>query len=157
MPLACNNDLNFVSNIPTTLNPSHMRLLTSAVPKKLIYSVNVSRLMEINFPQYACKKLIFSIQHHSRHPCRRRNHQHHHHHHHKWLYSPLLGFDRFFRFLILYTVSKTPWMEGSARQVSTHTQTAQTEYASKYIDIHASSEIRTPRSQCLTERRLFVP
>jgi hypothetical protein len=27
-----------------------------------------------------------------------------------WLYSPLLGLGRFFSFLILYTVVRTPWM-----------------------------------------------
>jgi hypothetical protein len=26
-----------------------------------------------------------------------------------WLYSPLLGIDRFFSFLLLYTVGRTPW------------------------------------------------
>jgi hypothetical protein len=29
----------------------------------------------------------------------------------RWLYSPLLDFGRFFSFLILYTVGRTPWME----------------------------------------------
>jgi hypothetical protein len=38
------------------------------------------------------------------------HHHHHHHHHYKfWLYCPLLCLGRFFRFLIIYTVSRTPW------------------------------------------------
>jgi hypothetical protein len=28
-----------------------------------------------------------------------------------WLYSPLLGLGRFFSFLILYTVGRTPWTD----------------------------------------------
>jgi hypothetical protein len=44
-----------------------------------------------------------------------------------WLYSPLLGLCRFFRFLIFYRVSRTPWKgdQPVARPLPTH-RTAQT-------------------------------
>jgi hypothetical protein len=58
-----------------------------------------------------------------------------------WLYSPLLGFGRFFSFLILNTVGRTPWTgdQPVARPVPTH-RTAQTQ--NKHIGIRASSGIR---------------
>jgi hypothetical protein len=45
-----------------------------------------------------------------------------------WLYSPLLDLGRFFSFLILYTVGKTPWTgdQPVARPLSTH-RTTQTQ------------------------------
>jgi hypothetical protein len=45
-----------------------------------------------------------------------------------WLYSPLLGLGRFFSFLILYTVGRTPWTEDQpiARPLPTH-RTTQTQ------------------------------
>jgi hypothetical protein len=51
-----------------------------------------------------------------------------------WLYSPLLGLGRFFRFLILYTVVRTPWMQDQpvARPLptcwTTQTQNKRTQY-----------------------------
>jgi hypothetical protein len=46
-----------------------------------------------------------------------------------WLYSSLLGLGRFFTFLILYTVSRTPWTgdQPVARQLPEH-RTAQTQH-----------------------------
>jgi hypothetical protein len=40
------------------------------------------------------------------------------------LYGPLLGFGRFFSFLILYSVGRTPWMGdlAVARQNGTNTE-----------------------------------
>jgi hypothetical protein len=45
-----------------------------------------------------------------------------------WLYSPLLYFGRFFRFLIFYTVDRTPWTgdQSVAMPLPTH-RTAQTQ------------------------------
>jgi hypothetical protein len=45
-----------------------------------------------------------------------------------WLYSPLLALGRFFSFLILYTVGRTPWTgdQPVARHLPTH-RTTQTE------------------------------
>jgi hypothetical protein len=45
-----------------------------------------------------------------------------------WLYSPLLGLDRFFSFLIVYSVGRTPWAgdQPVARPLPTH-RTAQTQ------------------------------
>jgi hypothetical protein len=42
-----------------------------------------------------------------------------------WLYSPLLDLGRFFSFIILYTVGRTPWTwdQPVARPLSTHTIT----------------------------------
>jgi membrane protein DedA with SNARE-associated domain len=42
-----------------------------------------------------------------------------------WLYSPLLNLGRFFSFLILYTVGRTPWTGDQllARPLSTHRTT----------------------------------
>jgi hypothetical protein len=42
-----------------------------------------------------------------------------------WLYSPLLDFDRFFSFLILYTVARTPWTGDQLipRPLHTHSTT----------------------------------
>jgi hypothetical protein len=42
-----------------------------------------------------------------------------------WLYSPLLGLDRFFSFLVLYTVDRTPWTgdQPVARPLPTHRKT----------------------------------
>jgi hypothetical protein len=38
-----------------------------------------------------------------------------------WLYSPLLGPDRFFSFIILYTVGSIPWTDQPvARPISAH-------------------------------------
>jgi hypothetical protein len=39
-----------------------------------------------------------------------------------WLYSPLLDIGRFFGFLILYTVGRTPWTgdQHVARSLPTH-------------------------------------
>jgi hypothetical protein len=47
---------------------------------------------------------------------------------HQWLYSPLLGPDRVFSFVIIYTVSWTPWTgdQSVASPLPTHT-TAQTQ------------------------------
>jgi hypothetical protein len=47
---------------------------------------------------------------------------------HLWLYSPLLGLSRFFSFLILYVVGRTPWTGNQpvARPLSTH-RTIQTQ------------------------------
>jgi hypothetical protein len=45
-----------------------------------------------------------------------------------WLYSPLLGLDRFFNFSSLYTVGRIPWTgdQAVARPLPTH-RTTQTE------------------------------
>jgi hypothetical protein len=45
---------------------------------------------------------------------------------HQWVYSPLLGSGRFFSFVILYRVRRTPWTgdQPIARQLPTH-RTAQ--------------------------------
>jgi hypothetical protein len=45
-----------------------------------------------------------------------------------WLYSPLLGLGRFFSFLIIYTVGRTPWTgdQPLARPLSAH-RTTQTQ------------------------------
>jgi hypothetical protein len=44
---------------------------------------------------------------------------------HQWLYGPLLGPGRFFSFVILYTVSRTPWTGDLpvARPLPTHRTT----------------------------------
>jgi hypothetical protein len=57
-----------------------------------------------------------------------------------WLYSPLLGFGRFFSFFILHTVGMTSWTsdQSVARPLPTHS-TAQTQ--NELTDIHASSGI----------------
>jgi hypothetical protein len=45
-----------------------------------------------------------------------------------WLYSPLLGLCRFFSFVILYTIGRTPWTgdQPVARPLITH-RTTQTQ------------------------------
>jgi hypothetical protein len=53
-----------------------------------------------------------------------------------WLYSPLLDLGRLFSFLILHTVSRTPWTGDLAAQNNINTQQT-------HIDIHVLSRIRT--------------
>jgi hypothetical protein len=54
--------------------------------------------------------------------------------------SPLLGFGRFFSFLILYTVGRTPWTgdQPVARSLPTHrttqTQNKRTKYRHPYLE-----------------------
>jgi hypothetical protein len=67
---------------------------------------------------------------------------------HLWLYSPLLGFGRFFfffSFLIFYTVSRTPWTgyQPVARLLPTH-RTAETQ----------NRRIQTPMSQVEFESKI---
>jgi hypothetical protein len=59
-----------------------------------------------------------------------------------WLYSSLLDLGRFFSFLILYTVGRTPWTGDHpvARPLLAH-RTTQTQ--NKLTHIHALSGIRT--------------
>jgi hypothetical protein len=63
---------------------------------------------------------------------------------HLWLYRPLLGPDRFFSFVILYTVSRTPLTgdQRAARPLPTH-RTAQT--------------LKKKRTQTSTRRVGFEP
>jgi hypothetical protein len=60
-----------------------------------------------------------------------------------WLYSPLLDLGRFFNFLILYTVGRTPWSRDQSVTcpLLTH-RTTQTQKKT-HTDIHALSGIRT--------------
>jgi ABC-type polysaccharide transport system permease subunit len=53
-----------------------------------------------------------------------------------WLYSPLLGLVCFFSFLILYTISRTPWTGDQlvTRPLPTH-RTTQTQNKSTQISI----------------------
>jgi hypothetical protein len=83
-----------------------------------------------------------------------------------WFYSPLLGLGRFFSFLILYTVGRTPWTgdQSVARPLPIHRINAHN------TDIHALSGIRThdlsvrasedsswlrPRSHCDRPAKIF--
>jgi hypothetical protein len=56
-----------------------------------------------------------------------------------WLYSPLLGLGRYFSFLLIYTVGRSPWTRDQpvARPLPTHGINAHN------TDIHAFSRIRT--------------
>jgi hypothetical protein len=75
-----------------------------------------------------------------------------------WLYSPLLGLRRFFGFLILYRVGRTP-LKGDqpvARPLPTH-RTTQTRNKRKQYR-HPCLELGSnPRSQRSSEWRHFVP
>jgi hypothetical protein len=57
-----------------------------------------------------------------------------------WLYSLLLGLDRFFSFMILHTVSRTSWSgdQAVARPLHTHrttqTQNKRTQYTHPYLE-----------------------
>jgi hypothetical protein len=54
-----------------------------------------------------------------------------------WLYSPLLDLGRFFSFLILYTVGRTPWTgdQPVARPLPTH-RTTQTQNKGTQTSMH---------------------
>jgi hypothetical protein len=75
-----------------------------------------------------------------------------------WLYCPLLGLGRFFRFLILYTVGRTPWTvdQPVARPLpthrTTHTQNKRTQYRHPCLDWNSN-----PWLQRSSERRQFMP
>jgi hypothetical protein len=75
-----------------------------------------------------------------------------------WLYSPLLGLDRFFSFLILCTVGRTPWMgdQPVTRPLPAHrttqTQNKRTRYRHTCLEWVSNS-----RSQRSSERRQFMP
>jgi hypothetical protein len=60
-----------------------------------------------------------------------------------WLYGPLLGLVRFFSFLILYTVGRTPWTGDQPVAGLLPAHTGQQKHRINHTDIHASSEIRT--------------
>jgi hypothetical protein len=67
-----------------------------------------------------------------------------------WLYSPLLDIGRFFNFLILYTVGRTPWtvVQPVARLLPTHR-----------TNIHRHSYLESdsnPRFQRSSWRRQFI-
>jgi hypothetical protein len=64
-----------------------------------------------------------------------------------WLYSPLLDLGRFFSFLILYAVGRTPWTgdQPIARPLPTH-RTTQTQKKSRHPCLKWDSN---PQSQCL--------
>jgi hypothetical protein len=68
----------------------------------------------------------------------------------------LLGLGRFFSFLILYTVGRTPWTgdQSAGRPVTTHrtqTQNKRTHYRHPCLEWDSN-----PRSQRPSERRLFM-
>jgi hypothetical protein len=69
------------------------------------------------------------------------------------LYSPLLGLDRFFSFLILYAVGMTPWTgdQPVARPLPTHS-TTQTQNKHPCLEWDSN-----PRSQCSNEGKRLVP
>jgi hypothetical protein len=75
-----------------------------------------------------------------------------------WLYSPVLGLSRFFSFLILYTVGRTPWTgdQPVARPLPTHrttqTHNKRTQYRPPCLEWDSN-----PRSQCPSGRRQFMP
>jgi hypothetical protein len=75
-----------------------------------------------------------------------------------WLYSPFLGLGRFFSFLILYTVGRTPWTgdQPVAGPLSTHrttqTQNKCTQYRHPCLEWDSN-----PRSQHSSGRRQFMP
>jgi hypothetical protein len=74
-----------------------------------------------------------------------------------WFYSPLLGLGRFFSFLILYTVGRTPWMGDHPSQdrylhTEQHKQNKRTQYRHRCLEWHSN-----PRSQRSNERRQFMP
>jgi hypothetical protein len=66
------------------------------------------------------------------------------------LYSPLLGLGRFFSFLILYTVGKTPWTGNQpvARPLPIHRTNAHRHPCLQWDS--------NPRSLCSSERRQFM-
>jgi hypothetical protein len=72
--------------------------------------------------------------------------------------QPLLGLGRFFSFLILYTVGRTPWTgdQPAARpllkQRTTQTQNKPTQYRHPCLEWDSK-----PRSQRSSERRQFTP
>jgi hypothetical protein len=75
-----------------------------------------------------------------------------------WLYSPLLGLGRFFSFLILYIVGRTPWTwdQPVARSLPSHrttqTQNKRTQYRHPCLQWDSN-----PRSQRSSERSQFMP
>jgi hypothetical protein len=71
-----------------------------------------------------------------------------------WLFSPLLDLGRFFSFLILYTVGRTPWTgdQPVAKPLSTHR-------TSHRINGHSHPRLEwdsNPRSQHSSERRQSI-
>jgi hypothetical protein len=74
------------------------------------------------------------------------------------LYIPLLGLGRFFSFLILYRVGRTPWTgdQPVARPLPTHrttqTQNKRTQYRHPCLEWDSN-----PRSQRSSEWRQFMP
>jgi hypothetical protein len=71
------------------------------------------------------------------------------------IYRPLLHLGRFFSFLILYTVGRTPWTgdQPVARLLPTH-RTTHTINAHRHACLEWNSN---PRSQRSNERRRFMP
>jgi hypothetical protein len=75
---------------------------------------------------------------------------------HQWLYSPLLGSGRFFSFLIIYTVGRTPWTgdEPVPRHLptQTHNKRTQISHALSVIRTHDSSVRASKDSSCPRQR-----
>jgi hypothetical protein len=68
-----------------------------------------------------------------------------------WLCKPLLDLDRFFSFLILYTVGRSPWTgdQPVARPLPTHRINA---HRHPYLEWDSN-----PRSKSSSDRRQFLP
>jgi hypothetical protein len=74
-----------------------------------------------------------------------------------WFYNPLLDLGRFFSFLILCTVGRTPRTGGSARRKAA-TYTGQHKHKiNVYTDIPCLEWDSNSRSQCSSDRRQFMP
>jgi hypothetical protein len=71
-----------------------------------------------------------------------------------WLYSPSLNLNRFFSFLILYTVGRTPWTgdQPVASPLPTHNTNTNTINSHTVIRTHHSSVRASEDSSCLRAR-----
>jgi hypothetical protein len=73
-----------------------------------------------------------------------------------WLHSPLLDFDRFFSFFILYTVGRTH-SRGISQSQGSYLHTEQHKHRINANRYSCLEWVSNPRSQFSSERRQFMP